>query len=75
MRIDRPLCSLLLAAALALAAGCGGDDNGTGPGPGLGAVPDFRLVDVNPNSVTYDHPVSPREYVGEVSAWYFGHST
>lgn len=75
MRNPRNIRFLLLTAALTLAVGCGGDDDPGGDGPGLGAVPDFRLVDVNPNSVTFDHPVSPREYIGEVSAWYFGHST
>ena len=39
------------------------------------AMPDFNLIDYNPTSSTYDQPVSPRDYFGEVSAWYFGHST
>ena len=38
-------------------------------------VPDFQLVDVNPNSSTYNQAVSPRDYLGQVSAWYFGHAT
>jgi hypothetical protein len=38
-------------------------------------VPDFGLVDVNPTSSTYDQAVSPRDYLGQVSAWYFGHAT
>ena len=39
------------------------------------AMPDFNLIDFNPTSSTYDQPVSPRDYFGEVSAWYFGHAT
>ncbi len=39
------------------------------------SVPDFALVDVNPTSSTYNQPVSPRDYLQEVSAWYFGHAT
>jgi hypothetical protein len=39
------------------------------------AVPDFGLMDLNPTSPTYNQSVSPRDYLGEVSAWYFGHAT
>jgi hypothetical protein len=39
------------------------------------AAPDFRLIDVNPNSPRHDQLVSPRDYVQRVSAWYFGHAT
>ncbi|MBI4717874.1 MAG: hypothetical protein HY763_08735 [Planctomycetes bacterium] len=38
-------------------------------------LPDFSLRDVNPRSARYDSEVSPRDYLGQVSAWYFGHST
>lgn len=38
-------------------------------------VADFELVDVNPNSTTHNQPVSPRDFLGSVSAWYFGHAT
>ena len=38
-------------------------------------APNFGLVDVNPSSSTYDQSVSPRDYLGGVSAWYFGKST
>lgn len=38
-------------------------------------VPDFSLVDVNPTSATYNQRVSPRDYLGKTSAWYFGHAT
>ena len=53
-------------------AGCSDDDSPNGPS---GLVPDFSLPDVNPNSATFDSTLSPRDYVGNVSAWYFGHST
>ena len=39
------------------------------------AMADFALEDVNPNSGTYGQQVSPRDYLGQVSAWYFGHAT
>jgi hypothetical protein len=39
------------------------------------AVPDFSLTDVNSTSPTYNTGVSPRDEVGKVSAWYFGHAT
>lgn len=38
-------------------------------------VPDFALVDENAASTTYQKSVSPRDYLGQVSAWYFGHAT
>lgn len=42
---------------------------------GANPVPDFSLTDVNPNSATYNQTVSPRQYLGKITAWYFGHST
>ena len=36
-------------------------------------VPDFALVDVNATSPTYGQVVSPRDSLGHVTAWYFGH--
>jgi len=38
-------------------------------------APDFGLEDVNPASSLYQTTVSPRDFLGKVSAWYFGHST
>ena len=38
-------------------------------------VPDFQLVDVNPNSATFNTPVSPRDLLGQAGAVYFAHST
>ena len=37
--------------------------------------PDFSLMDVNPASATFNQLVSPRDYLGKTSAWYFGYST
>ncbi len=53
-----------------LLAGCG--DDVTAPTP---SMPDFSLRDVNPASATYNQLLSPRHYLGKVSAWYFGHAT
>jgi len=44
-------------------------------GQGLGPVPDFSLLDVNETSPTYDTRVSPRDYLGRVSAWYFAEAS
>ncbi len=38
-------------------------------------VVDFSLLDVNENSETYNQQVSPRDYLGGVSAYYFGSAT
>ena len=35
-------------------------------------VPDFKLMDVNPNSVRHDTLVSPRDYGLQVCGFYFG---
>jgi thiol-disulfide isomerase/thioredoxin len=40
-----------------------------------GRVPDFSLIDLNPASPRSGAPVSPRDYEGQVSGWYFGHSS
>jgi hypothetical protein len=37
--------------------------------------PDFQLEDVNPASARFGQMVSPRDYLSQVSAWYFAHST
>jgi hypothetical protein len=77
MRSRRVLPALLLAAALL---GCGGAVRATDAGvaslDGGGApLPTFALVDVNPASPTSMKRVSPQDYDGRVSAWYFGHSS
>jgi hypothetical protein len=38
-------------------------------------VADFSLIDVNATSSSYNQPVSPRDFVGQVSGWYFGQAT
>ena len=43
--------------------------------PDMNMVPNFLLLDVNATSDTYGQLVSPRHYLGQVSAWFFGHST
>jgi hypothetical protein len=35
-------------------------------------VPDFKLLDLNPNSVRFATSVSPRDYLLQVSGYYFG---
>ena len=47
-------------------------DRGEGEGE---LVPDFSLVDVNPNSATYGQNVSPQDFRGSISGYYFGHAT
>jgi hypothetical protein len=39
------------------------------------AVADFMLTDLNTTSDRFQDSVSPRDYMGQVSGWYFGHST
>ena len=36
------------------------------------AMADFALTDYNSTSPTYQHPVSPRDYLEQVSGWYLG---
>jgi hypothetical protein len=60
-----------LALLLLLGAAC---SSGSGE-PQSQVVTDFLLLDVNQTSPTNDLDVSPRDYVGNVSAWYFGAAT
>jgi hypothetical protein len=39
------------------------------------AAPNWALVDVNPNSATYEQTRSRSDYAGRVSGWYFAHAT
>lgn len=55
-------------------AACSSNDGAPNPG-GSTVVPDFLLVDVNPNSTTTGQDVSPRDYTTRISAWYFGAAT
>ena len=43
--------------------------------PPSGLVQNFNLRDENPNSFTAGDDVSPRQHIGQISAWYFGHAT
>jgi hypothetical protein len=53
-----------------------GGEAGIGGGfDGTGQVPNFSLVDVNATSPTVGDPVSPRDFLMQVSAWYFAHAT
>jgi hypothetical protein len=36
-------------------------------------ISDFSLVDVNVNSATHAQSLSPRDYLNQVSAYYFGY--
>lgn len=73
-RMNRLLPTTLMVVSLLALFGCGADEI-AGPQPGAGAVPDFSLTDLNPGSPTSGKDVSPRQYLGKISAWYFGHST
>jgi hypothetical protein len=65
----------LLVIALAMGVGCNNDSPSRPKVPVGDEIPDFALTDVNPNSATHDSTISPRDYLGDVSAWYFGHAT
>ena len=67
------------------ASGSGGSGTG-GAGASMGAgagpiievgqeVPDFSLVDQNATSTSFGQAVSPRDFLEQVSGWYFGHAT
>lgn len=53
--------------------GCGPGDSVNDPSDQ--AMPEFAIPDVNPASARYNNDVSPRDYLGQISAWYFGHAT
>ncbi len=56
--------------------GSGADGtDGTAPDVSDTAVADFSLEDLNPSSVTYGQPVSPRDTLEAVSGWYFVHAS
>lgn len=59
---------------LVLAAACAAPVVGPADA-GDGVVPDFSLRDVNTASKRAGTQVSPRDYAGVVTGWYFGHST
>jgi hypothetical protein len=53
----------------------GSDEGGEAGGDPALMVADFSLDDLNPSSLTYGQPVSPRDVLTQVSGWYFTHST
>jgi hypothetical protein len=56
--------------------GAGGEGGGiTGPIAVGQVVPDFGLLDVNTASPSSGAVVSPRDYLEQVSGWYFGHAS
>ena len=36
---------------------------------------DGGLLDVNPNSASFEQYIVPGDFQGMISAWYFGHAT
>jgi hypothetical protein len=70
-----------VAGAGGMAGASGSGTAGTGGMGGSGGSmanvpkPEFALLDVNPNSATSGKTISPRDYTGQISAWYFGHAT
>jgi len=52
-------------------------DTATGTDTGVALVqkPDFLLWEMNATSPYANQQVSPRQELGKVSAWYFGHAT
>lgn len=66
------VAAFALAALVTMLVACGEDDP-TIPSGIL--VTDFSLLDVNANSSSLGDSISPREALGQISAWYFGHAT
>ena len=61
----------LALASLSLAVAC---PQGPTYDPGE-QVPDFSLEDVNSTSASHGQQISPFDFEGMASAWYFGHSS
>ena len=51
--------------------GCGAPGDGGGT---FTKAPKFLLLDVNETSPSAGMEVSPRDAIGRVSVWYFGHA-
>jgi hypothetical protein len=66
---------VLVGSLLALGCGAASQPDGGSLADASVPQPDFSLLDVNPASASAGHSVSPRDYQGRVSAWYFGHSS
>jgi hypothetical protein len=74
MRMFSPRLRLAIA-TIAILAGCKDYRPPVAPVEPPVLEPDFALVDANPNSPTSGRTCSPRQRLGAVSAWYFGHAT
>ena len=72
--LDRVATAVVLVTIGLGAWGCGGSGGPTQTNTGV-VAPDFTLTDMNPASPTGGNPVSVRDLIGKVSAWYFGHAT
>lgn len=57
-------------AAAVLLPACGGGGGGGGV-PVPSPQPDFSIVDTNAASTTFNQNVSPRQFMGKISAYYF----
>jgi len=58
------------------AGGTGGTGGvGTGAGGSAMMASGFDLANTNPNSVPSDQNITLAQFSGQVSAWFFGHST
>jgi hypothetical protein len=55
--------------------GCGDASTAATGGDPSAPPPDTALLDVNPGSTSHGQPVSPRDYLEQVSGWYFAHAT
>ena len=53
----------------------GGDTADSGGDTAAAVIPDFALPDLNPGSPRYGQTVSPRDYLRQVSGWYFVRAT
>ena len=72
MRRLRLLAGMSAVALVALLAACSDSSSSE---VSANAVPDFGLMDVNPNSPRHGRLVMVRDYQGTASAWFFGHAT
>lgn len=68
------LAASLIFALLGAACGSATPDP-PAPDPSNGPLPVIALADLNPTSATFNTLVSSDDFLGHVSAWYFGHAT
>ena len=71
----RGLVPALLVAGTVLSACSDEEKCSEGGNPPSGVMPDFALTDVNHNSPTHNQVVSPRHFLGRISAYYFTETT